>query len=377
MGSQDSHGALIPDAPATPGQQVLRELSKEPAVAEPPAVLDRFANAAKEWLGLQEVSLEYAYDDLAAATDNFDPKRRLGAGAAGQVYSGRLVGGTEVAIKVLIDTGAHDGFVDEVRHLSRLRHPNIVTLFGFGQKGKQKYLVYEVLDGGDVQVKLKKCKGTDTASFAWDHRMRVALDSARGLSHMVNNKETAFHRDIKSANILLNSDGTAKIADFGLATLVAEREEQDGAKGPAASPARKQFSVQRKNMMGTPGYACPTYALTGLVSEESEVYSFGIVLLELLVNRPPCLMGPEGDLIYPVLQAVQPTAPGAHERLLGNLDPLAGWPEGEVVEDFADLALSCVDLHPERRPSFQTVVRGLYRLCKISGAASSGGASPD
>eukprot|EP00927_Polykrikos_kofoidii_P071275 TRINITY_DN67569_c0_g1_i1.p1 TRINITY_DN67569_c0_g1~~TRINITY_DN67569_c0_g1_i1.p1 ORF type:complete len:392 (-),score=46.93 TRINITY_DN67569_c0_g1_i1:94-1269(-) len=317
-------------------------------------VMDQLKQAAKGWLGqLTEISLEYPYADLAKATNNFDRKQQLGSGAAGTVYRGVLAGGTEVAVKVLRDQGGLEGFEEEVRFLSRFRHPNVVTLFGWGQKQSEKLLIYEVLDGGDLFVKLKKSQGKDPRPFTWAHRLPVALDAARGLSHMVNSTPMAFHRDIKSANILLDSNGTAKIADFGLAGLVDESQ----------SGGRRQLSV--RHISGTPGYACPIYSQTGRVTEQSEVYSFGIVLLELLLNQPPCLMGREGDLVYPILQVVQPAAPGAHARLMANLDPGADWPR-RVVEDFGDLALACVDMKPERRPSFENIVRTLHRLVGAS-----------
>merc|ERR1711939_776634 len=98
---------------------------------------------------------------------------------------------------------------------------------------------------------------------------------------------------------------TAKMADFGLAGVI-HVEEQD--------------HLMIENICGTPGYCCPLFLQTGRVSEASEVYSFGIVLLELLVNKPPALVAPEGDLVFPLLQAVQPAAPGSVGRMLANLD---------------------------------------------------------
>ena len=94
---------------------------------------------------------------------------------------------------------------------------------------------------------------------------------------------------------------------------------------------------------------------TGMVSEYSEVYSFGHVLLELLVNKPPAVKGQAGELIYPVLQAVKPLCPGAHGRLLQHLDPMANWPPA-VANEFADMALCCIDTVPERRPVFEDLI---------------------
>lgn len=309
----------------------------------------QIGEAAREWLGqLTEISLEYPYEDLAKATDGFSDKCRLGAGAAGAVYKGTLRGGTQAAIKMLIDQGGLEGFEDEVRVLSKFRHPNLVTLFGFGQRGNKKYLLYELMPGGDVEHMLAKCRKGKPV-FSWQERLKVALDAASGLSHMVNNEPVAFHRDIKPANILLDVDGTAKMADFGLAGVV--------------HGERRNAHLYVKNISGTPGYTCPVYIATFCVTEQTEVYSFGVVLLELLTCKQPCLCGNQGDLIYPLLQVVQPCIPGAFDRVLANLDPQAGWPRG-IVDEFADLALACIDMAVDRRPHYSSIVRALGRLSR-------------
>ncbi|CAJ1334937.1 unnamed protein product [Effrenium voratum] len=180
---------------------------------------------ALRWVGLSELALEYPYEDLAAATDHFSPEQRLGAGGVGAVYRGKLRGATEVAIKVLADMGGVEGFEDEVRVLSRFRHPHLVTLMGFGQREGQKYLVYELMPGGDVEGKLRQSRAwleqhmkgaaVPQAPFPWQQRLQVALGAAKGLAHMVGSTPKTFHRDIKPANILLDADGTPKMADFG------------------------------------------------------------------------------------------------------------------------------------------------------------------
>eukprot|EP00427_Karlodinium_veneficum_P023948 CAMPEP_0169110898 /NCGR_PEP_ID=MMETSP1015-20121227/26767_1 /TAXON_ID=342587 /ORGANISM="Karlodinium micrum, Strain CCMP2283" /LENGTH=710 /DNA_ID=CAMNT_0009172739 /DNA_START=126 /DNA_END=2257 /DNA_ORIENTATION=+ len=304
---------------------------------------------------LTAISLEYTYEDLWRATQGFARDAQLGSGAAGTVYRGVLRGGTEVAVKVIRDAGGIGGFEDEVRVLSRFRHPNLVTLLGWGHKDREKYLVYELCNGGDVGNKLEKCK-KGRAQFSWSERLRVACDAARGLAHMVKSEPKAFHRDIKPANILLDAGG-AKMADFGLSSVTGEM--------------RNHLTVEQ--ISGTPGYACPMYIQTGRVSEQSEVYSFGMVLLELLLNQPPALAGPQGDIIYPLLATVQPNVPGAHKRVIENLDKTADWPP-EVAADFADHAISCAHVIPARRPTFDTVVKVLRSLGRKAGGTSELGA---
>jgi serine/threonine protein kinase len=294
---------------------------------------------------LSDLALEYPYEALAEATGHFDRGHHLGEGGAGAVYRGVLRGGTEVAVKALNDRGGLEGFEEEVRVLSCFRHPNLVTLLGWGQRAEMKYLVYELLPEGDLSNKLLKCRAGKVA-FGWCQRLRVAQGAASGLLHMMAFTPRVFHRDIKAANILLDAECSAKMADFGLASVT-----QQG---------RNHLAVE--HISGTPGYACPAYLRTGCVTEQSEAYSFGMVLLELLVNERPALITPEGDLTFPLLQALRPQAPGAHGRLMAGVDGSAGpWPR-HVAEEFGDVGLACVDFVPERRPGFDSIVRSLQRL---------------
>mmetsp|Transcript_3855 Transcript_3855/g.9826 ORF Transcript_3855/g.9826 Transcript_3855/m.9826 type:complete len:643 (-) Transcript_3855:255-2183(-) len=313
-------------------------------------------------------AVEFQYEDLLAATGDFARENKLGAGSSGEVYRGRLSGGDEVAVKVLSEAEGQSSFHEELRVLSRLQHPNLVALVGWGQHrsdGDKKFLVYELLPGGDIGRLLYQCK-LGRRRFPWQQRLRVALDASRGLAHMVNGQPKAFHRDIKSSNILLAANGIAKIADFGLAGVIKDAG---------------QSRLNVDDVSGTPGYMCPEYVRTGEVTEQSEAYSFGMVLLELLLNELPARMGPAGDIVYPILEAVQPSAPEACERLFARLDLVAGWTNPQL-KDFAQLALRCVQERPTQRPRFNDIVSDLQTICDscLQGrvvAASSPVAPPD
>jgi len=298
---------------------------------------------------LREICLEYDKADIAVATENFSARRRLGKGNFGSVYKGTSRDGHEVAIKVL-DVGDDDslsGFAAEVKVLSKFRHPNLVTLMGWGTGPGQRFLVYELLEGGDVAVKLHQCKTLDGRNFDWAERLWVGLDAACGLSHMHNSTPKAFHRDIKSANILLHRDGTAKMADFGLSGI---------------AQVRGKTTMTCQQISGTPGYVCPNYVQSGRVTEETEMYSYGQVLLELLLNLPPASFGYDGDIVFPINMAVMPEAPGALERSMAALDVKASWPP-LLAREVADLALRCSDRDEGRRPQFADVALSLRQLC--------------
>lgn len=307
---------------------------------------------------LRAISLEYSHSELATATLGWHPSRKLGAGCYGAVYRGEMKDGSEVAIKA-IDLGAlmgkgecpeDAGFDEEVQMLSKFRHPNLVTLLGWGQQGLSRYLIYEFLAGGDVFQRLHKSRQPNTDKvFVWHERLSVCLDAATGLSHMHNSTPKAFHRDIKSANILLDRHGSAKMADFGLSCT----SGQTGA-----------LHITVKTISGTPGYKCPIYERTGRFTEGSEVYSFGMVLLEVLTGLDPSSADPHlpGGIIYPVADTIAPNKPGAIDRCTRSLDSSAAWP-AQLAHEFGVMALRCVATHDERsRPHFVEIVRSLRNM---------------
>jgi len=226
---------------------------------------------------LNRISQEFTYTDIQEATSCFSQSCKLGEGSYGSVFKGTLRDGTEVAIKAL-SSPKEGGFREEVEVLSRFRHPNLVILMGFARgNGGERYLVYELLPLGDVNARLNK-----DATFTWRPRLNVVLDAALGLSHLHGSRPQVFHRDVKTQNILMDKNGTGKVADFGLACLAQANNK----------------SLQVEQTSGTIGYADPLYIRTGVVTEKSEVYSLGMVLLEVITGRPPALQHPSGRIEY-------------------------------------------------------------------------------
>ncbi|CAK9075532.1 unnamed protein product [Durusdinium trenchii] len=287
---------------------------------------------------LNDASNEYSEEELNIATESFDKKCLLGSGSFGQVYKGTMKDGTEVAIKVL-QVPNEGGFEEEVRVLSRFRHPNLVILMGFARHAETGWrsLIYEFLSGGDVAKRIAGSR-QKKEPFSGQLRVSVALDAACGLSHLHNMTPRAFHRDIKSQNILLDKYGTAKMADFGLACL-------------SSAPHHK---VRRVG--GTVGYACPEYLRTGVISEGSEVYSFGILLLELLTGVPPavCCADRPGEYKF-LVDFLQ----GSQEKVQQMLDPTAGF-STKVFEVLCSIAFRCIN--SRCRPLFKQLVEELRHL---------------
>ncbi|XP_076887954.1 proline-rich receptor-like protein kinase PERK1 [Bidens hawaiensis] len=212
----------------------------------------------------------FTYKDLANVTEGFSQANFLGQGGFGYVHKGVLPSGEKVAIKQL-KTGSGQGereFQAEVAIISRVHHKNLVSLVGYCSSGVQRMLVYEFVPNNTLEFHLH---GNGTSLLNWDMRMKIALGSAKGLAYLHEDcQPKIIHRDIKSANILLDSNFEPKVADFGLARFSPETDTHVSTR-----------------VMGTFGYLAPEYALTGKLTEKSDVFSFGVMLLELITGRRP------------------------------------------------------------------------------------------
>ncbi|KMZ76346.1 Protein kinase family protein [Zostera marina] len=216
-------------------------------------------------------ALSFSFRDLATATHNFKESNLIGEGGFGKVFKGFLESGQIVAIKQL----SHDGvqgskeFLVEVLMLIMLWHRNLVSLIGFCMDGDERLLVYEYMSKGSLENHLFHVS-TDKKALEWNTRMKIAVGAARGLEYLHNvANPPVIYRDLKSANILLDEDFNPKLSDFGLAKL---------------APVGDQTHVSTR-VMGTYGYCAPDYAMSGKLTIKSDIYSFGVVLLELITGR--------------------------------------------------------------------------------------------
>ncbi|KAL9395384.1 hypothetical protein Peur_009637 [Populus x canadensis] len=221
--------------------------------------------------GAEEGARSFTFRELAAATRNFREINLIGEGGFGRVYKGRLETGEIVAVKQLNQDGlqGHQEFIVEVLMLSLLHHSNLVTLIGYCTSGDQRLLVYEYMPMGSLEDHLFDLE-PDKEPLSWSTRMKIAVGAARGLEYLHCKADPpVIYRDLKSANILLDNDFNPKLSDFGLAKL-----------GPVGENTHVSTRV-----MGTYGYCAPEYAMSGKLTVKSDIYSFGVVLLELITGR--------------------------------------------------------------------------------------------
>jgi len=220
----------------------------------------------------------FRFEDLWAATGGFPENGVLGEGGFGKVYSGTLLDGRSVAVKKLEGNGQQGDreFFVEVTTLIHARHQNILNLLGVCIEDETRVCVFELMDSGSVRSLLDNVNST----FSWKARLRVALGVARGLACLHESVDPPIiHRDLKSDNILLDKSGEARISDFGLCTLSHHEARNPG--------LRRNVVMNVGIIRGTFGYLAPEVINSGKISTKSDVYSVGVVLLELLTGRRP------------------------------------------------------------------------------------------
>ncbi|KAK2370848.1 protein kinase family protein [Trifolium repens] len=291
--------------------------------------------------------IQFSFAELENATENFSASNLIGLGGSSYVYRGRLENGSNVAVKRLKNQGGPEAdteFFTEIELWSRLHHCHMVPLIGYCSelKGKtvQRLLVFDYMSNGNLRDRLD---GVFGKNMDWSTRVTIALGAARGLEYL---HEAAapriLHRDVKSTNILLDKNWQAKITDLGLA--------KDLRSGDLAS-----CSDSSQRMKGTFGYFAPEYAIVGRASIESDVFSFGVVLLELISGRQPILKsaGKEESLVVwatpRLYDSRRVITELADPQLKGN------FPEDEVYI-MANLAKECLLLDPDTRPTMSEVV---------------------
>lgn len=291
---------------------------------------------------------------LRGATKNFAQDNVLGRGGFGVVYKGELHDGTMIAVKrmeaVAVSNKALDEFQAEIAVLTKVRHRNLVSILGYAIEGNERLLVYEYMPNGALSKHLFHWKQFGLEPLSWKKRLNIALDVARGMEYLHNLGHHRFiHRDLKSANILLGDDFRAKVADFGLM-----KDAPDG-----------NFSVATR-LAGTFGYLAPEYAVTGKISTKADVFSFGVVLLELITGTTAIDDSRVGEgeetrhLAYWFSQIRKD-----EEKLRAAIDPTLDSSADETFESIsviAELAGHCTAREPSQRPDMGHAVNVLVPM---------------
>ncbi|XP_057514374.1 receptor-like protein kinase FERONIA [Actinidia eriantha] len=312
----------------------------------------------------EELCRCFSLSEILTATNNFDDASVIGIGGFGKVYKGSIDnnGTITVAIKRLKDEskqGAKE-FWTEVKMLSKLRHTHLVALIGYCKECEEMILVYEYIVHGTLEdhlyKKSTKESGTSIPHLTWERRLQICVGSARGLDYLhTGTHQSVIHRDVKTTNILLDEEWVAKISDFGL----------------SKSMTSQSITHVSTELKGTRGYLDPEYFYTHHLTTKSDVYAFGVVLLEVLCGRPPVDVKLEEEQISLVLWAQHCIKKGKHERIM---DPfLIGQMSPQCLKLFVEVANHCLHTSSKARPTMAEVVGrlefvlGLHRKGKTEG----------
>ncbi|WCJ39411.1 Protein kinase superfamily protein [Euphorbia peplus] len=293
----------------------------------------------------------FTLKELEMVTHKFSKSNYLGEGGFGTVFKGFITEklrpglmAQPVAIKALDLDGSqgHREWLAEVIFLGQLKHPHLVNLIGYCCEDEHRLLVYEYMERGNLETQLFK---SYSGVLPWLTRLKIALGAAKGLNFLHEEGKPVIYRDFKASNVLLDADFNAKLSDFGLAT--------DGPQGDESHITTR--------VMGTEGYAAPEYIMTGHLTTQSDVFSFGVVLVELLTgrrsvdkNRP----SREQNLVKWARPSLKD-----HHKLYQIMDPrLEGQYSAEGARKAAALAYQCLSHHCKSRPTMANVVKTLESL---------------
>ncbi|KAK4747537.1 hypothetical protein SAY87_014123 [Trapa incisa] len=286
----------------------------------------------KDWLTSASGILRYPYKDIQKATLNFTTI--IGRGSFGPVYKATTATGDIFAVKVLASDSkqGETEFQTEVSVLGRLHHRNLVNLMGYCIDKGQHMLVYEFMSNGSLENLLYS---KDDHALSWEERLQIALDISHGIEYLHEGAvPPVIHRDLKSANILLDQSMRAKVADFGLS-----KEEV--------------FDGRNSGLKGTYGYIDPVYISTNKFTMKSDIYSFGVIIFELITAIHPH----QNLMEYVNLASMSPD--GVDEivdrRLVGDCSP-------DEVRRLAEVGHRCLHAIPRKRPSISEILQAILRI---------------
>ncbi|XP_015971135.1 putative serine/threonine-protein kinase isoform X1 [Arachis duranensis] len=285
----------------------------------------------------------FEMEELSGATKSFSDKNLIGEGKFGEVYKGLLQDGMIVAIKKRRGLASQE-FVDEVRYLSSIHHRNLVTLLGYCQENNLQVLIYEYVPNGSVSSHLYGANQQSREKLEFKHRLSIAQGAAKGLAHLHSLSPRLVHKDFKTANVLVDENFIAKVADAGLRNFLGRVEIA----GPSSLVAADEI------------FLAPEVREFRRFSEKSDVYSFGVFLLELLSGKE-ATESASLDSSYNLVEWVQNNED--HGMMSNIIDQRLGSTfTAEGMEEFIMLMTRCLESSSERRPGMSYVVMELDRI---------------
>ncbi|KAG2403997.1 hypothetical protein LR48_Vigan03g017400 [Vigna angularis] len=283
---------------------------------------------------IEELCPQFSLADLKKSTNNFDEKQIIGSGSLGIVYKGSLrnscVTECTVAIKRIYGITEKElkQFKNEIELLCQFRHPNLVTLLGFCDHRDEKNIVYEYMTNGSLRDVLY-CSDMKKKPLTWKQRLNICIGVAKALHYLHTGlKRTIFHRDITPYKILLDSNMEAKLSDFRLSLT-----------GPHYASKPPPKIITKDGFTGTYGYVAPEISQSNTLTEKSDIYSFGVVILEVVCKDK--LKSVEKTQKHPVEEYIDP-------NIKGKIAP-------ESWEVFIDITERCLNFDPNERPSMGEV----------------------
>uniref|UniRef100_A0A673K1I5 Interleukin-1 receptor-associated kinase 4 n=1 Tax=Sinocyclocheilus rhinocerous TaxID=307959 RepID=A0A673K1I5_9TELE len=344
------------EAAERPSEACLQACMRPEMITKPvsrPVVMEPDSSSGPEentWSATEEGFYTFTHRELTVMTSGWDERPvkhggcLLGAGGFGVVFRGSVCGGTDVAVKKLnpLDGSSLEDlktqFNQEIQTLRSLKHENLVSMVGFSSDGQHLCLVYEFMPGGSLLERLACADGA--SALSWLSRCCISAGAARGLQYLHHNNH--IHRDVKSGNILLDEDFVPKISDFGLTR---------------ASANHSCSTVMTGRIVGTTAYMAPE-ALRGEITPKSDIFSFGVVLLEILSGLPPVDESRDPKLLMEMKDEIDDEELSLEDFIDGKMQ---GW-RMEEVERMYDVASRCLCEKKNKRPTITEVLSELEDL---------------